>query len=49
MTRSDEKITGAEVLAILVVFLIFMGIVAVGNYAIYGDWTCAFAECRKVV
>ncbi len=46
----DRRRTTRVALAILVmVVALFFGVQVAWSAYVYGDWKCAFAECRKVV
>jgi hypothetical protein len=49
----DDKLTIGERLIVVAIVITVIGLIAAAvailNYAIYGDWTCMFANCRKIV
>jgi len=46
----DIRWTNRVALAFLVaVTVAVLGLMVLHAHVVYGDWTCAFAECRKIV
>ena len=46
---SDRSGRRWAIVALVVLAVLVLGGMAAWNEYVYGDWTCAFAHCRKVI